>query len=98
LEIDGGLVIGGDALTHASISFAHPEWRPQADHVPDQAIDTRKRLLDRLAADRMRLIGFHLPRSAKAALAGGFFMGFSWARRPRCLRRRRSPAPARPSP
>jgi glyoxylase-like metal-dependent hydrolase (beta-lactamase superfamily II) len=63
LEVAGGdgLVIGGDALTHALISFRHPEWRPQSDHVPDLAAATRARLLDRLATDRMRLIGFHLP-------------------------------------
>jgi len=56
-----GLIIGGDALTHPLISFQHPEWRPTADHVPDQAIATRRKLLDRLAADRSKLIGFHLP-------------------------------------
>ena len=28
---------------------------------PDQAAATRRTLLDRLAADRSRLIGFHLP-------------------------------------
>lgn len=63
LEVAGrdGLVIGGDALTHAPISFRHPEWRPQSDHVPDLAAATRARLLDRLATERMRLIGFHLP-------------------------------------
>jgi glyoxylase-like metal-dependent hydrolase (beta-lactamase superfamily II) len=63
LEVAGheGLVIGGDALTHALISFRHPEWRPQSDHVPDLAAATRMHLLDRLATDRMRLIGFHLP-------------------------------------
>lgn len=63
LEVAGGdgLVIGGDALTHALISFRHPEWRPQADHVPDLAAATRARLLDRLATDRMKLVGFHLP-------------------------------------
>lgn len=60
LEV-AGLVIGGDALTHALISFRHPEWRPQADHVPDLAAATRARLLDRLATDRIRVIGFHLP-------------------------------------
>ena len=32
-----------------------------ADHVPDQAAATRRKLLDRLATDRSRLIGFHLP-------------------------------------
>ena len=56
-----GLIVGGDALTHPLISFAHPEWRPTADHVPEQAVATRKMLLDRLATDRSKLIGFHLP-------------------------------------
>jgi glyoxylase-like metal-dependent hydrolase (beta-lactamase superfamily II) len=56
-----GLIVGGDVLTHPLISFAHPEWKPTADHVPDQAAETRKRLLDRLATDRAKLIGFHLP-------------------------------------
>jgi glyoxylase-like metal-dependent hydrolase (beta-lactamase superfamily II) len=63
LELAGGdgLIIGGDVLGHALISFQHPGWRPIADHVPDQAAQTRAKLLDRLAADRARLIGFHLP-------------------------------------
>jgi len=63
LELAGGdgVIVGGDALTHALISFQHPEWRPTADHVPDQAVATRLRLLDRLATDRATLIGFHLP-------------------------------------
>jgi glyoxylase-like metal-dependent hydrolase (beta-lactamase superfamily II) len=63
LELAGGdgLIVGGDALTHPLISFGHPDWRPRADHVPDQAIATRRKLLDRLATDHCRLIGFHLP-------------------------------------
>lgn len=63
LELAGpeSLIVGGDALTHPLISFAHPEWKPTADHVPDVAVETRKRLLDRLAFDRAKLIGFHLP-------------------------------------
>jgi glyoxylase-like metal-dependent hydrolase (beta-lactamase superfamily II) len=63
LELAGGdgLVVGGDALTHPLISFRHPEWKPTADHVPDQAVATRRKLLDRLATERSRLIGFHLP-------------------------------------
>jgi glyoxylase-like metal-dependent hydrolase (beta-lactamase superfamily II) len=56
-----GMVVGGDVLTHPLISFAHPEWHPIADHVPDQAAATRKNLLDRLATDKSKLIGFHLP-------------------------------------
>jgi glyoxylase-like metal-dependent hydrolase (beta-lactamase superfamily II) len=63
LDLAGGdgLMIGADALTHPLISFQHPEWRPTADHVPDQAVDTRRKLLDRLAGDKSKLIGFHLP-------------------------------------
>jgi len=63
LELAGpvGLIVGGDVLTHPLISFQHPDWRPTADHVPEQAATTRARLLDRLATDRAKLIGFHLP-------------------------------------
>ena len=63
VELAGGdgLIVGGDVLTHPLNSFQHPEWKPIADHVPDQATATRRRLLDRLATDRSRLIGFHLP-------------------------------------
>ena len=56
-----GLIVGADILTHPLISFQHPRWRTQADHVPDLAATTRVRLLERLAADRSALIGFHLP-------------------------------------
>jgi glyoxylase-like metal-dependent hydrolase (beta-lactamase superfamily II) len=57
----GAVVILGDALTHPVISFQHPEWRPATDQEPDRAIATRKRLLDKLAADANRIIGYHLP-------------------------------------
>jgi glyoxylase-like metal-dependent hydrolase (beta-lactamase superfamily II) len=63
LELAGGegVIVAGDVLTHPLISFQHPDWKPIADHVPDQAIATRQKLLDRLATDRSKLIGFHLP-------------------------------------
>jgi glyoxylase-like metal-dependent hydrolase (beta-lactamase superfamily II) len=59
---DGGqrLVVGGDVLAHIAISFARPEWRIGSDFDRDQGINTRKRLLDQLATDRLPLIGFHL--------------------------------------
>ena len=56
-----GLIVGGDVLTHQLVSFMHPEWKPAADHVPDLAVATRRKLLDRLATDKSKLIGFHLP-------------------------------------
>jgi glyoxylase-like metal-dependent hydrolase (beta-lactamase superfamily II) len=63
IELAGGdgLIVGGDVLTHPLISFQHPDWKPIADHVADQAAATRHTLLARLAADRSKLIGFHLP-------------------------------------
>ena len=62
-ELTGGegLIVGGDVLTHPMISFQYPEWKPIADHVPDKAIATRRKLLDQLAKDRSKFIGFHLP-------------------------------------
>ena len=65
IEIVSGndaLIVLADALTHATISFAHPEWKPAGDHYdPERAAATRMALLDRLATDRTRLIGYHLP-------------------------------------
>lgn len=63
LEVAGGdgVLVTGDALTHPVISFQYPQWRPAADHEPERASATRTKLLDRLAADRMQVIGFHLP-------------------------------------
>jgi glyoxylase-like metal-dependent hydrolase (beta-lactamase superfamily II) len=56
------IMVTGDAVTHAQISFAHPGWVSGSDQDPDQAIATRNRLLDRLAADDMAIIGYHLPK------------------------------------
>jgi hypothetical protein len=44
-------LVVGDAITQPLISFAHPEWRPGYDGDMDQAVATRRRLLDQ-AGDR----------------------------------------------
>jgi glyoxylase-like metal-dependent hydrolase (beta-lactamase superfamily II) len=63
LELSGGagLFISGDAITHPLISFQYPSWKVPVDHEPDRGVATRVRLLDRLATDKIRLIGAHLP-------------------------------------
>ena len=81
IEVGGGkepFVILGDALTHPIISFRHPAWRPAIDQQPDQAVKTRQRLLDKLATDRNRIIGYHLPApgAGRVARKGG---GFAFA-------------------
>lgn len=55
----GQLMVLGDALTHAVISFRHPQWKAGNDMDPQQAITTRLSLLDRLATDRLACIGYH---------------------------------------
>ncbi|MGB3391805.1 MAG: MBL fold metallo-hydrolase [Pseudaminobacter sp.] len=54
------ILIAGDVLSNA-VSFAHPDWHWGTDQDPALGAQTRKKLLDRLAADKVRLIGFHLP-------------------------------------
>ncbi|MCH9807515.1 MAG: MBL fold metallo-hydrolase [Alphaproteobacteria bacterium] len=64
VEVKSGsetLVVLGDALTNPVVSFEHPEWQPESDQVPDQAIATRKRLLDQLHSMKAKIIGYHLP-------------------------------------
>lgn len=50
-----------DVVHHHALSFAHPGWRFAFDADPALAVETRSRLLDRAAADRVRLFGTHLP-------------------------------------
>jgi glyoxylase-like metal-dependent hydrolase (beta-lactamase superfamily II) len=50
-----------DAAHNHAISFAHPEWIMAFDAQPQVAIETRKKLFDRAAADRLRVFGAHMP-------------------------------------
>lgn len=54
-------VVLGDALTHPVISFQHPDWRGGFDQEPDRAIATRRTLLDKLASEQTKIVGYHLP-------------------------------------
>ena len=57
----GPVLIAGDALTHPVISIEHPEWQNPADMAREKAAVTRKRLLDRLASEKIGLAATHLP-------------------------------------
>lgn len=62
--VSGGgrsLIVLGDALTNAAISFRRPKWASGADQDADRAVATRLKLLDMLAKDRLAFIGYHLP-------------------------------------
>ncbi|RDJ27228.1 MBL fold metallo-hydrolase [Bosea caraganae] len=61
LELAGGagLIITADAATNHLISFEHPDWRFGFDLQSDLAIANRKRLVDRAANERLKLLGYH---------------------------------------
>jgi glyoxylase-like metal-dependent hydrolase (beta-lactamase superfamily II) len=61
LEMAGGegLIISADAATNEIASFQHPKALFGYDTIPDLAIQNRARLIERAAADRIKLLGYH---------------------------------------
>jgi glyoxylase-like metal-dependent hydrolase (beta-lactamase superfamily II) len=51
----------GDTTNHPALFARHPEWQGVFDVDGDRAVETRKTLLDRAAADRMLVQGYHFP-------------------------------------
>jgi glyoxylase-like metal-dependent hydrolase (beta-lactamase superfamily II) len=60
-EVAGGdgLIIATDTIIHPVIYFAHPEWKFGFDSIHEQAVASRKSLLDRAATDKVKLLGYH---------------------------------------
>jgi glyoxylase-like metal-dependent hydrolase (beta-lactamase superfamily II) len=70
-----------DTVHHYILMFAHPEWTSAFDSDPQLAAATRKKVFERAAYDRARVLGYHLPfpgighvRAAKE--------GFEWIPEP----------------
>lgn len=62
--VEGGgepVLIVGDAVTNSVISFEKPDWPTGSDQDPVLGARTRSALLDRMAADKVRVVGFHFP-------------------------------------
>ncbi|MCK5485766.1 MAG: MBL fold metallo-hydrolase, partial [Desulfobacterales bacterium] len=49
-----------DAALHP-IHLEHPEWYAVVDFIPDQVVATRRRLLNRAAAQKALVLAFHFP-------------------------------------
>jgi glyoxylase-like metal-dependent hydrolase (beta-lactamase superfamily II) len=75
-ENDAALDIG-DAVIHLLL-LEQTGWRPAVDLVPGQAADTRRRLLDRAAADRTKVMAFHFPFPAMGRITPGKSGGWHW--------------------
>jgi glyoxylase-like metal-dependent hydrolase (beta-lactamase superfamily II) len=55
------LLVAADLMHHHVIMFARPDWTVAFDTAPRQAAATRKKLFDRIAAERLRVLGYHVP-------------------------------------
>jgi glyoxylase-like metal-dependent hydrolase (beta-lactamase superfamily II) len=55
------LMVLSDTTQHPALFARNPDWQPQFDIDGPAAVTTRKRLLDRAAADRMLVTGYHFP-------------------------------------
>lgn len=55
------LLLAGDFACHYVWSLAYPDWEMRLDEDKEQAAQTRKKLLDMLATDKIPFIGYHMP-------------------------------------
>jgi glyoxylase-like metal-dependent hydrolase (beta-lactamase superfamily II) len=62
VESEGkSVLIWGDVANHYVFSLQQPEWRVAFDDDKEQAVATRKRILEMVARDRTTVVGFHMP-------------------------------------
>lgn len=54
-------LIVGDAIGNHHVAFRKPSWRSGSDQDQETAVATREMLFDRLTAEDITLVGFHLP-------------------------------------
>jgi glyoxylase-like metal-dependent hydrolase (beta-lactamase superfamily II) len=64
-----------DATNMYTLFVRHPDWQAAFDHVPDQAVETRKKLFDRAIADKMMVSGYHwgLPNAGTISKDGNAY-------------------------
>ena len=72
------LLIWGDITNHAIMSLQKPEWHVAPDDDKDMAVETRKRILDMVAAEQIPAIGYHMPFPSVGYVVKSS-AGFRWA-------------------
>ena len=55
------MLLLSDTTNNPLLFARHPDWQPILDMDGAMAVDTRHKLLDRAAADRMLVQGYHFP-------------------------------------
>ena len=53
------LLATADVTNIQTLFVKNPTWQAAFDHVPDQAVETRKKLFDRAVADKAMVAGYH---------------------------------------
>jgi glyoxylase-like metal-dependent hydrolase (beta-lactamase superfamily II) len=66
---DQSMLVLGDTTNHPWLFARNPHWQGVFDIDGNMAVETRKRLLDRAAADRMLVQGYHFPFPACGHIA-----------------------------
>ena len=69
------LLILGDVCNHYVVSMQRPDWHVRFDMDKAKAVEARKRTLGMVAADRIPMIGYHMPFPATGfveAMGDGF--------------------------
>ena len=62
------LMLVSDTMNHFVITLQRPEWHVSFDIDKEAAVQTRKRMFDMIATDRLPFIGYHMPFPALAYL------------------------------
>ena len=63
------MMVIADTARNPELFVRHPEWQPSFDMDGNVAVGSRRRLLDRAAADRMLVHGYHFPFPAIGHIA-----------------------------
>lgn len=71
------LMITADTFTQYVMAVQRPDWHFEMDDDKDKAAATRKRMLDRLAADRTMVASFHMPFPGLGWIEKGA-SGYGW--------------------
>jgi glyoxylase-like metal-dependent hydrolase (beta-lactamase superfamily II) len=71
------LMLLSDTVAHFAASLQHPEWQFFMDDNPEKAVVSRKRVLGRVADDKMTAVGFHMPFPS-VGYVERFRDGFKW--------------------
>jgi glyoxylase-like metal-dependent hydrolase (beta-lactamase superfamily II) len=55
------LIVAADVFFNEAFDLEHPDWQTGFDLDPQQAVATRRRLLDQVANERTMVIAYHMP-------------------------------------